>query len=380
LLVSDIQRHDSLAHIPRDEWDQLASAYSLFGSWGWLHYLEGAPGPAISYLTVAGGGLRAGWPVTTAHRPANARYDLGALFPELSDGSPVLPPPYLVAGASRGYRATAMARDPAGMTALMAASLAASAGTSGLAVFYLDTADAGAAVSALRELGRPAVPVLTDAEAVITINGESLADHVAACRSRLRQRFRREMGLFGRSGLRLVRRPLEPCLDQLAQLQYELQQRHGQDWDLARTERSLRRLAAAAPADPLLLLAVDESDKPVGFSLSYRWGDTYYVRATGYEYARLRDACEYFTLTCYEPIRIAAQAGCARLHLGLETLRAKMIRGADLVPLWSVIVPAGHDIPAGLVRALNRSRVAALRNRFAAHGAAFSDPSWRAWQ
>ncbi len=378
--MSDIQRYDSLAAVPRDEWDRLAAAYSLFASWGWLRYLEGAPGPPVSYLTVAGGGLRAGWPVTTAGRPANARYDLDALFPGLADGSPILPPPYLVAGASRGYRASAMTRDPAGMTSLMAASLYESAETAGLAVLYLDHADARSVVLALRELGRPATPVLTDAEAVIQISGGSLAGHISASRGRLRQRFRREMALFESSGLRLVRQPLEPCLGRLAQLQYELQQRHGQDWDLARTERSLRRLAAAAPADPLLLLAVDESDRPVGFSLSYRWGDTFYVRATGYEYARLRGACEYFTLTCYEPIRHAAQAGCGRLHLGLESLQAKMIRGAGLLPLWSVIVPASHDIPGGRIRALNRSRVTALRNRYAAHSAAFSDPSWRAWQ
>ena len=378
--MSEVQRYDSLADIPRDEWDRLAAAYSFFACWGWLRYLEGAPGPPVSYLTVANGGLRAGWPVTTAVQPANARYDLGILFPGLAGGSSLLRPPYLIAGAGRGYRATAMARDPAAMTSLMAASIRASAETAGLAVFYLDTADAGAVVSALHELGRPATPMFTDAEAVIKINGGSLAEHIAASRSRLRQRFRREMALFGSSGLRLVRQPLEPCLDQLVQLQYELQQRHGQDWNLARTERSLRRLSAASPADPLLLLAVDESGKPVGFSLSYPWNDTLYVRATGYAYARLRGACEYFTLTCYEPIRHAAQAGRSRVHLGLESLQAKLIRGAELVPLWSVVVPAGRDLPAGKVRAWNRSRVAALQEAHAAHAGAFSDPSWRAWQ
>jgi hypothetical protein len=262
----------------------------------------------------------------------------------------------------------------------MAASLGESAGTAGLVMFYLDTGDSESVLAALHELGRPAIPVFTDAEAVIQISGGSLTEHIAASRKRLRQRFRREMALFSNSGLRLVRWPLESCLGRLAQLQYELQQRHGQDWDLARTERSLRRLAAAAPADSLLLLAVDEADKPVGFSLSYPWGDTFYVRATGYEYGQLRAACEYFTLTCYEPIRYAAQAGCRRLHLGLESLQAKMIRGAELAPLWSIIVPSGHDVPAGQVRALNRSRVTALRERYAAHGVAFSDPSWRAWQ
>ncbi len=378
--VSDIQRHDSLAEIPRDEWDRLAAAHSFFASWGWLRYLEGAPGPAVGYLTVHGGGLRAGWPVTTVTRPANPRYDLDLLFPELARGAPVLPYPYLMAGAGRGYRATAMTGDPAGLASLLAASLAESDGTAGLAVCYLDTADAAAVASALGELGHEAVPLFTDAEAVIRINGASLAEHMAASRSRLRQRFRREMALFECSGLRLVRPPLESCLERLARLQHELQQRHGQDWDLARTERSLRRLAAAAPAEPLLLVAVEESDRPVGFSLSYRWGGTCYVRVTGYEYARLRAACEYFTLTCYEPIRYAAEAGCEHLHLGLESLQAKMIRGAELAPLWSVIVPAGLPVPAGRTRALNRSRAAALRDRFAGHPAAFGDPSWQAWQ
>lgn len=132
----------------------------------------------------------------------------------------------------------------------MAASIAESAETAGLAVFYLDTADARSVVSALRTLGRQAIPVFTDAEAVIQINGGSLAEHVAASRGRLRQRFRREMALFDNSGLRLVRRPLESYLDRLAQLQYELQQRHGQDWDLARTERSRAGLPRQRPRTP----------------------------------------------------------------------------------------------------------------------------------
>lgn len=247
-------------------------------------------------------------------------------------------------------------------------------------MLYLDTNDAEAVAFALAELGRPVLPVLTDAEAFIQVSGASLAEHLASVSSRLRQRFRREMAMFEHSGLRVECRPLASCLDILARLHHELQQRYGQEWDLDRTERSMRRLADAAPAEALLLLAVDETGHAVGFSLSYPWAGTLYVRVTGYEYERLRSACEYFMLTCYEPLRYSAQAGYKRLHLGLESLEAKMIRGAELEPLWSVIVPADHDLPTDRVLAANRSRVARLRTTYAAHRAAFRTPSWQAWQ
>ena len=375
-----VGRHESIAAIPRGEWDAIAASHSFFASWGWLRYLEGAPGAAAGYLTVADGELRAGWPVTTVTHPVNERYDLDVLFPGLAGGAPVLAAPYVVAGACRGYRATAMSRKPADMTALLAATIGECRGTGGLAVLYLDTGGAASVAAALHELGRPSTPLLTDAEAVIGVHGRSLAGHLAASHGRLRRRMRREMALFESSGLRVVRRPLRACAGALAPLHHELLQRHGRDWDLARTERSLRRLAAAAPAEPLLLLAVDETDEPVGFSLSYPWGDTLYVRVTGYRYARLRDSCEYFVLTCYEPIQRAALSGLANVHLGLESLHAKLIRGAELSPLWSVIVPPGHDLPDGTVRALNRARAAAFREHYAAHRTAFTQSSWQAWQ
>jgi hypothetical protein len=98
----------------------------------------------------------------------------------------------------------------------------------------------------------------------------------------------------------------------------------------------LLRDQAAGMADTGTVLAAYADDRMVAFSLYYRHAGTVWLRATGYDYARLRAAHEYFNLVYYLPIE-AAYARCATaLHLGMESLHAKTLRGAVTSSLWAV--------------------------------------------
>lgn len=48
------------------------------------------------------------------------------------------------------------------------------------------------------------------------------------------------------------------------------------------------------------------------------------------------DALEYFHTVYYEPIRFAAETGRTSVELGMESLEAKLYRGARLTPRWAV--------------------------------------------
>src|ERR1041385_8605926 len=64
----------------------------------------------------------------------------------------------------------------------------------------------------------------------------------------------------------------------------------------------------------------------------YRWKGTLYGRLVGFDYTRLRAACEYFNLVYYRPLEHMGEHGLTRLQLGIEAWHAKVLRGASLHP------------------------------------------------
>ncbi|MGN5382210.1 hypothetical protein ACQ4WX_48950 [Streptomyces lasalocidi] len=72
------------------------------------------------------------------------------------------------------------------------------------------------------------------------------------------------------------------------------------------------------------------------FSLFYHHANTLWLRSTGYDYPGLRGAHEYFNIAYYLPITHAYARGATALHLGMESLHAKSLRGAVISPLWAV--------------------------------------------
>ncbi len=94
----------------------------------------------------------------------------------------------------------------------------------------------------------------------------------------------------------------------------------------------------------------------IGFCLYYVWGDAVYLRWASFDYDRLVGCEEYFNLVYYSQIRLAGELGVRWVHAGKKALEAKVLRGAELRPLWMLDLSPGRPPGAGL-----RSRTAAQR-------------------
>ncbi|MEV6294696.1 GNAT family N-acetyltransferase [Streptomyces sp. NPDC051896] len=116
--------------------------------------------------------------------------------------------------------------------------------------------------------------------------------------SKRRVAVRRERRAFTEAGYELRTLRLSECADSAGALLAQLQQGHGHAADPGVMARLLRD-----QADGGVVLAAYADGRMVAFSLSYRHAGTVWLRATGYDYARLRGAHEYFNLVYYFPSR-----------------------------------------------------------------------------
>ncbi|MET8806320.1 GNAT family N-acetyltransferase [Streptomyces sp. NPDC004546] len=178
-------------------------------------------------------------------------------------------------------------------------------------------------------------PVQLGQDARIPLPGSRFEDHLAGLPSKRRVAVRRERRAFTEAGYELRALRLSECADSAGALLAQLQQRHGHAADPDVMARLLRDQADGM-ADSGVVLAAYADGRMVAFSLCYRHAGTVWLRATGYDYARLRGAHEYFNLVYYLPIEVAYAHGATTLHLGMESLRAKTLRGAVTSPLWAI--------------------------------------------
>ncbi|MEV8562374.1 GNAT family N-acetyltransferase [Streptomyces sp. NPDC051917] len=172
-------------------------------------------------------------------------------------------------------------------------------------------------------------------DARIPLPGSRFEDHLAGLPSKRRVAVRRERRAFTEAGYELRALRLSECADSVGALLAQLQQRHGHAADPDVMARLLRDQADGM-ADSGVVLAAYADGRMVAFSLCYRHAGTVWLRATGYDYARLRGAHEYFNLVYYLPIEVAYAHGATTLHLGMESLRVKTLRGAVTSPLWAI--------------------------------------------
>ena len=226
---------------------------------------------------------------------------------------------------------------------------------------FLTTPD----VLALRAGGVSTLPVLTATDAWIAVPQGGWAEWLASLPSKgRRDSVKQEVKAFGAAGYEISRHLLSDCYLEAAQLLAGTQKRHGQPYDITVLTESFRRQAVAMGPAAQVLFCAREGESATGFCLFYIHGDALYVRAVGFDYERLqRGAAEYFNLTYYEPVRIAAQHGLRWLHPGIESAEVKALRGADLRPLWLLdlsedSVLSGHDDE---IRAHNATQLGRLK-------------------
>lgn len=321
----------SLDEISRQTWDTLAAPAGFYLSHAWLRTLESDPHSDVTYILVDdhNGSLVAALPVYTVYEEANQRYDVR----RISDSGSY---PELALGNRRGYR-SALMLDPALRPAaraialnLMRTVLTDLAGGRPARFWYVPDADLGLCLEVKgatkgRELSR---------EATIPIPPGGFEEY-SAMLPRGRE-IRRERRIYLQRGYETVLESLRAITAEVGPLLYQLEKKYGSTKEAAHYVAYYERLASSI--DPGEVLCCRRNGRLVGFCHFYAFGDGIWGRTVGFDYPHLQDGFEYFNLSCYELVEVAAARGKRRLHLGIESLAAKARRGAQIGSLWLVNV------------------------------------------
>lgn len=195
-----------------------------------------------------------------------------------------------------------------------------------------------AAAQLAEALGPAAHLMLGSGSASLGASFASFDAYLASLSSSRRHAVRRERARFEASHLQVTEARLSECVRALAQLAAPLQARYGHRHSVAELEEEFSRQAQRLDSCSWVLICRREG-RPVGFTLFYRWGDTLYGRAAGFDYQEVAGTAAYFNLAFYLPLEHAIRTGARTLHLGLASWQAKVVRGARLEPSWLWITP-----------------------------------------
>ncbi|MEV7020605.1 hypothetical protein [Kitasatospora sp. NPDC093558] len=145
----------------------------------------------------------------------------------------------------------------------------------------------------------------------------------------------------------------------LAPLLVKLNQRHGQPADEAGMAAYIRA-SANSGLQPQLFLTGSLTE-PKAFSLSVQDSHLMSVRVVGLDDERVGNrATDYPRVLAYEPLVYAMRTGIRAVDLGVGALYAKMLRGAQAVPLYS-LVRLPDDLGVTVTTGGDRMRLADLR-------------------
>jgi hypothetical protein len=327
---------DPLGGLPDREWDALAGE-KFYSSALWLRLCALSPGAVCGgvHVPLPDGG-RAAVPVAAIVDEPNPHMRWHEQL--VRRGLPGPPPDGILVGQRRGYQTQLLATPGADPTDVARGLLEAvrklrmpdGAEPSACVAMYLTTPD----VLALHAAGVGTLPVALKTDATIDIPPGGWDAWQVALRAAHRwtaDRIRKEVRRFERAGYRVEHRTLREAHRDVARLLARTEERYGRIVDVAALTRSFREQGELAGDRAEVLLCSPDDHQPVGFCLFYRWQDTIFLRAVGFDYEKLRNAAEYFNLTYYMPAKLL---GVRRLHAGTESAEAKAMRGARLEPLW----------------------------------------------
>ncbi|MDO0924223.1 GNAT family N-acetyltransferase [Streptomyces sp. TG1A-8] len=371
-----VSLHSTSRQLPAGDWDSLTVDATIYSSSGFLKVREeelpeGAHG---HYLLArdAGGAAVSGLEAYSFRTPPHVLYTPADLLTGLVPGERhhrvATNPLAFGSGWSefRGQlprRADVSAADrEAAVRALTAEAMrfAGANGASVLAYYYLPREQALEVARA--HAGDGAVVRFHDVETSLPLGlWDTFDDYRAWLPARRRQRALRELRLFQESDRIVKEYRLPEAVKEMAPLNSALMQRHGHTaFDEERVATVYERQGRFL-GDQSSLLMAEDAGRPVGCVLRYRQHDMLYGRVAGFDYSA-SNLADYFNLVFYHPITTGAGRSVRAIHLGLGTFHAKMSRGAQPTPLYSVLVGVDRplDADAAAVRERNRSEVLAF--------------------
>ncbi|WP_030840354.1 GNAT family N-acetyltransferase [Streptomyces hygroscopicus] len=372
--------HDSFAELPAVDWDTLTVGANIYSTSGFAGVREEAlpPEAHARYLLArdSDGTPVAGLEVYSFSTAPHDLYTPGELLGEVISAERTAHlntrPISIAAGWSefRGQvpghvNASAEQRESAlSQLGAEALRLAGQAGSSVLAYCYLPLETARELAKAHASDG--AVLLLHNVETAMPIGlWADFDDYAAWLPPGRRQRVRRELRRFRESGRVVTELPLPEVVKEIAPLSSALMQKYGhtaydEERAVATFDRQSRFLG-----DKSSVLLCKENGKAVGFLLRYRQHDTLYARAAGFDYS-VPNADDYYNLMFYHQIAAGVGRSVSSIHLGINTYEAKMRRGAQPTPLYSVFVGVDRPLeaPDSAVRAYNRTHATDFVTRY----------------
>lgn len=315
------------------DWDALPTPDSLYTTRSWLSTGEPHSSFEPHHLVARddSGRIAGLLPAWWYHGVRAPQYNFARLF-ELPDAE-LATTPVLVLGSRAGYYSVPLAGSTEVCTALLHRAREDSRAGAGWCLLYGEQHGVGDLIVEAFGTDAPA-PLLCAADTFIDVPASGLDGYLRDLGRRRRQRVGRELRTFEASGLEL--RTVDPSeLPNFAPLLVQNQERYGAVGDVSRAQRYLsEQLQSFANRAVVFTCSEAPQGNTIGFVYTVRHGDTLHVRTTGFDYTRLQNAFEYFNLAYYEPLRWAARNRLTRLQLGPGSYRAKLNRGAWLVPLY----------------------------------------------
>jgi uncharacterized protein len=329
--------------VTRASWDELVGR-DFYSSANWLDFCATEYGAVVDAMVVGANGTPAevGVPLFSGADLAGSPYDWNAQL--ASRSLPTLAGGSLLVGPREGYQTRLLRATPQpapGAVTQLLTELRARAADGACVAMYLSTED----VRLFRAAGVPAPAVLLECDAWLPVPDGGFDTWLAALPQKRRNSVRKEIAAFTAAGYRIQHLPLRECSTVIAPLAVRTETKYGHDYnaeeDLATFRNHERCLGDAAM---VALCTLD--DVPVGFCLYYAWRDTVFLRWSGFDYPRLRNAFEYFNLLYYEQLRRAAERDIRWIHAGVKAIKAKVLRGAIIRPLWLLDLAATSPLVA----------------------------------
>lgn len=372
-----LSAHDRLGEIDQAKWEALARESSLFVTHRWLEMTDakGKQERERRYFAVWDGRDRliGALPCHYFQEPPSWLYDPAEVF---SGCSPVRARnwfPGVIAGGYSTYRGgilTAPELSEDGSSEVIARLVGAAKEwakerDASLQFPYLP-GDLAAALSEMPAGGPP--PLFEDVEQILRTLQGSIEEYVMSLPQSRRKIVRRELRAYENSGAESACCLLsEAPLERLAELHDNLMSKYGHVHGVPRALASLEVQREHFGDSAVVFMAMKKGEI-AGFSLCYRHLDSLYVRVAGFDY-EADIPFVYGNVVFYEPLRFGMAEGMSAVHLGVESYKAKLLRGADAVALYALLEPRRPFDPgdADAIDACSQRRLAEFWEKFGSY-------------
>ncbi|PKT69321.1 GNAT family N-acetyltransferase [Streptomyces populi] len=164
-------------------------------------------------------------------------------------------------------------------------------------------------------------------------------DYLGLVSARRRRRILTERRRIQEAGIELRIEPLSAgIVPRLGELEAQLMAKYGVAWTAGQTEQVLHEMLAAFGTDAQVVLAVGDGDVR-GFATLLQFGNHWYARQGGFDYAYQDRLPLYFETVYYFPVEAAARRGIEAIHYGLGSEEAKLSRGCTAESQYSYLLP-----------------------------------------